>query len=116
MDDLANKAAVAAHAKAKANANAKASPAHKGDKDTPSMHVKIYSPFKVYFDEPAASLSAENQTGPFDILPHHHNFITLLKPSEIVVRREGLSKEQRVLISGGIMHVKSDKVTIFLDV
>ena len=40
--------------------------------------LKVYSPFHVYYNEEAFSLSAENATGPFDVLPHHHNFISLL--------------------------------------
>lgn len=81
----------------------------------PTMRVKVYSPFKTYFDEPALSISAENETGPFDILPHHHNFITLLKAAEIIIRRTNESV-QRIRISGGIMHVKADHVIVFLDV
>src|SRR4051794_25079485 len=86
--------------------------AQKGDK--PTMHVKVYSPFQVYFDEPAYSLSGENATGPFDILPQHHNFITLLSTSELVVRMS--SGERKIRISGGVMHVKADNVAVFLDV
>lgn len=78
------------------------------------MHVKVYSPFRVYFDDTAASISAVNETGPFDILPHHHNFMTLLSSGEIVVRAP--RGEQKVSISRGIMHVKADKVIVFLDV
>lgn len=78
------------------------------------MHVKVYSPFKVYFDGPAKSISAVNATGPFDILPRHHNFMTLLIPCELVVRTP--STEQRIKISHGVMHVKADKVIVFLDV
>ena len=51
----------------------------------PMMHVKVHSPFKVYFDEAAFSISAENDTGPFDILPRHHNFMTLLNPCEVAI-------------------------------
>lgn len=85
------------------------------DDGRPIMRVKVYSPFKVYFDEPALSISAENETGPFDVLPRHHNFITLLRASEIVIQRTN-EVEQRVRISGGIMHVKADHVVVFLDV
>lgn len=81
---------------------------------TPQMHIKVYSPFKVYFDEQGESISGENTTGPFDILPHHHNFITLLTPCELVIRAKG--REQRIRISGGLMHVKADRVVVFLDV
>ncbi|HVC36480.1 MAG TPA: hypothetical protein VNE40_03520 [Candidatus Dormibacteraeota bacterium] len=87
-------------------------------KDKPqslTMQVKVYSPSKVYFDEPAQSISAVNRTGPFDILSRHHNFITLLNPCELLIN-QGSGLGQRIRISGGIMHVKADKITVFLDV
>lgn len=79
-----------------------------------TMHVKVYSPFKVYFDQNAYSISGENATGPFDILPHHHNFISLLSPCELQIRTE--DNKPKIRIAGGIMHVKADEVTVFLDV
>ena len=79
-----------------------------------SMHIKVYSPFKVYFDEEAESISAVNDTGPFDILPRHHNFMTLLSAGEVLIRAP--RGEQKIRISRGIMHVKADKVIVFLDV
>lgn len=82
--------------------------------DIDSMHVKVYSPFKVYFDGEAVSLSAESATGPFDILPKHHNFITLLEPCDVVVRTK--TDEETIRIGGGVMHVKADDLIIFLDV
>lgn len=87
------------------------------DKDgKPVMAIKIYSPFKIYFDESGYSISAENKTGPFDILPRHHNFITLLNACEVMIRPLEGKKEERFRISGGLMHVKADKVTVFLDI
>ena len=82
---------------------------------TLSMEVKVYSPFRDYYDGPAFSISAENTTGPFDILPKHHNFISLLTPCEMVLRTPERGN-QKIKISGGIMHVKADKVVVFLDV
>jgi F0F1-type ATP synthase epsilon subunit len=80
----------------------------------PFMHIKVYSPYKVYFDEEGESISAVNATGPFDILPQHHRFMTLLSPCEVVVRSK--EREERIRISGGLMHVKEDQVTVFLDI
>lgn len=79
-----------------------------------TMHVKVYSPFRTYFDEDALSVSANNDTGPFDILARHHNFMTLLIPGELVIRTP--LQEKKIRISRGIMHVKADKVIVFLDV
>ena len=78
-----------------------------------TMHVKIYAPFIVYFDGPAASLSGMNDTGPFDILPGHKNFMSLLNLGLITVRRTG-QPDFVIKITEGLMHVKADMVTVFL--
>ena len=84
-------------------------------KDIASMNIKVYSPSNVYFDGPAFSITAANDTGEFDILPGHHSFICLLNPCDMVVRsvNEG---NRKISISGGLMHVKADKIIVFLDI
>ena len=76
--------------------------------------VKIYSPFKTYFDKEALSVSAVNGTGPFDVLPGHKNFLSLLQPCEVLVRVK--AGDERFKIERGILHVHRDYVKIFLDV
>lgn len=84
--------------------------------DTSSIkQVKVYSPFRVYYDSPASSVSALNGTGPFDVLPGHRNFLSLLAPGDIVVR-SATGKEERITIERGVMHVHSNIVQVFLDV
>lgn len=78
------------------------------------MFVKVYAPYKVYFDDQAVSISAENATGPFDILPGHHNFMTLLSPCDIVIRTD--NRKEKITVQRGIMHVKKDRIVVFLDV
>jgi F0F1-type ATP synthase epsilon subunit len=79
------------------------------------MFIKVYSPYKVYYDGLGTSISAENDTGPFDILVGHHRFLTLLSSCTIEVRViEGEGKQ--IQIERGIMYVKQDRVTVFLDV
>ena len=80
-----------------------------------TMRVKVYSPFKVYYDADANSISAENDTGPFDILARHKNFMTLVHPCELVIRAEG-KEDFKIRITRAIMHIKADEVTVFLDV
>lgn len=79
-----------------------------------TIHAKVYSPFKTYFEEDVYSMSAVNATGPFDVLPMHHNFMTLLNQGDIIVQTE--RGEGRIRIARGIMHVKDDNVVVFLDV
>ncbi len=79
-----------------------------------SLHIKVASPYQVYFDEPGLSISGVNKTGPFDVLPGHHNFITLLEPCELLIRTK--DDERKIRINGGLMHVKADMADVFLDV
>src|SRR5262249_26975742 len=89
-------------------------PAGAAKKQRDILAVKVWSPFKVYFDGEATSVSGINATGPFDILPQHHNFITLLNSGELALNtRQG---DIKIRISGGVMQVHQDTVTVFLEV
>lgn len=83
---------------------------HKG----PTMQVKVYAPFKVYYEGEAYSVTAVNESGPFDILPKHRNFLCMLLPCVLVVETPAVT--QTIKISRALMHVKADKVTVFVDV
>lgn len=78
------------------------------------MYIKVYAPFKTYYDDIGTSISAVNETGPFDILPQHHNFMTLLNAGDVIVRTD--ADEKKIPIQRGIIHVKADRVIVFLDV
>lgn len=80
-----------------------------------TIKVKIYAPFQTYFEGDAASLSAVNATGPFDILPRHKNFISLLSPGVVTVRVPQ-RPDFNLQIEQGLMHVKEDSATVFLDI
>ena len=80
----------------------------------PTMEVKVYAPFKVYFEGEAYSVSAVNATGPFDILPRHHNFLCMLVPS--VVKVVSVSGVKEIKAHRALMHVKADRVVVFMDV
>lgn len=79
------------------------------------FHLKVYSPFKTYYEGDVTSVSAINDTGPFDILAKHHNFLTLLNPCELIIRSTD-HKDEKVTITRGIMQVRADDVVVFLDV
>ena len=78
------------------------------------MHVRVHAPYKVYFDGPAQSVSAINDTGPFDVLAKHHNFMTLLSACDLIVRHG--DEQEKISIQRGVMHVKANEVVVFLDV
>lgn len=78
------------------------------------MHVMVHAPYKTYYDGPAQSVSATNDTGPFDVLADHHNFMTLLSECDVIVRHG--DEQEKIGIQRGVMHVKANEVIIFLDV
>lgn len=80
------------------------------------MKIKVYAPFKDYFEGIASSISGINDTGPFDILAGHAKFLTLLNPCELEIRVEEGSEPEKIKIDRGVMYVKEDRVTVFLDV
>jgi hypothetical protein len=91
--------------------NAAAAPT---DPKKPTMAIKVYAPFKIYYEGEGYSITAENETGPFDILPHHHNFLCMLVPCDLIIKTPYEVKTVR--ISRALMHVKAEKVTVFVDV
>ncbi|MCX6783701.1 MAG: hypothetical protein NT141_01325 [candidate division WWE3 bacterium] len=78
---------------------------------TPSMKVEVISPESSYTAEVTA-VSARNDTGPFDVLPGHANFITEFK---------GLIKLKLVDHSNwevnppyGVLRCRNNQVTIYI--
>lgn len=80
----------------------------------PTIATKVYAPFRIYYEGDAYSISAINETGPFDILPKHHNFLCMLVPCTLII--ETPNGRQVVKISRALMHVKADRVVVFVDV
>lgn len=76
--------------------------------------VKIFSPYQLYFQGEAVSISASNDNGPFDILAGHINFFSLLSECQVAVNT-GFQKLEFPL-QRGIIRVERDTVTIFADV
>ena len=80
----------------------------------PTIAVKVYAPFKEYFEGEAYSLSAVNATGPFDVLPKHHNFLCMLVPCVLTIQSP--DGPQTVKVNRALMNVKANRVVVFMDV
>jgi F0F1-type ATP synthase epsilon subunit len=94
-------------------------PDEKAKKEIPKLgkdqiYVKIYAPFKVYYDGIAKNITATNDTGKFDVLAEHHNFITILNAGETIVRDD--QGEHVIDTDAAIMHVKGNQVVVFVNV
>lgn len=54
--------------------------------NNPTLHIRIISPQQLLLEEEAESVSSKNLQGPFDILPQHANFITIVENQPITIR------------------------------
>lgn len=83
---------------------------------TTSLKVIARAPFHVYFEGEAVSLSAFNKVGPFDVLPGHADFFSMLVPCEVSIDN-GKDKEPITFeIRNGILTVRDDEVMLFANI
>jgi F0F1-type ATP synthase epsilon subunit len=89
-------------------------PAPKQTLQQQRLKVKVFSPYQTYYQGEAISISALNQTGPFDVLGGHANFFSLLVAGQVVVRT-GFT-ELKFPINHGVIKVTNNEITLFVDV
>lgn len=77
----------------------------------PTIPVSIKSTETVFFEGECDSVSSRNSDGPFDILPYHSNFISIVEKVPIVVRQ---GREQKSFdFSTAVIYVHENKVHIY---
>lgn len=54
--------------------------------DYSTLHIRISNPDKVIWEGDAQWLSSTNSVGPFDILPLHSNFITVVRDQPLRIK------------------------------
>ncbi len=57
-----------------------------------TLTVRILTPKRVLFEGAALSVSSINSDGPFDILPEHANFITIVQKQRIDIQKPDKTK------------------------
>lgn len=78
------------------------------------LQVEVRSPDKVLFKGEAQAISSRNEVGPFDVLPQHENFISII--SGKITVWTGKHQKQEIESQSAIMKAKSNNVHIFLGV
>lgn len=79
-----------------------------------SLKVRMISPTSKIYEGDAVSVTAENKVGEFDILAGHANFFSLLSASTVVINTG--SQTLSCPISGGLIKVKNNDVTLFINI
>ena len=86
---------------------------HKDDENVP-LKVIARAPFHLYFDGDATVVSAANPVGPFDILPGHADFFSVMLPGEVIIEpAEG--DPVTFEITNGIVTARNNEVLLFVN-
>jgi F0F1-type ATP synthase epsilon subunit len=77
------------------------------------IHVMVRNRRQLLFDEDVKAITSKNDTGIFDILPEHSNFISVLKESITLHKMDGT--EQVIPLQNGVIKVKDSGIKCYID-
>jgi F-type H+-transporting ATPase subunit epsilon len=78
-----------------------------------TIHVDIVSAEQEIFSGEADMVIAPGEAGELGILPEHMPMLTRVKPGTIRIQKGG--EEEIIYVSGGMMEVQPDRVTVLAD-
>src|SRR3954471_23478783 len=79
-----------------------------------TLHVDIVSAEQSIFSGEAEMVIAPGEAGELGILPEHVPLLTRIKPGTVRIVRPG-AEEEVLYVSGGMMEVQPDRVTVLAD-
>ena len=80
-----------------------------------TLHVDIVSAEKSLYSGTAEVVIAPGQRGELGIYPRHTPLLTTLKPGSVRIKVPNQAEEELVYVSGGILEVQPNTVTILSD-
>ena len=78
-----------------------------------SMALQIISAERELLSDDVEALVVPGIDGELAVLPNHAAFMTILKPGELLVRRNGV--DSYFAVSGGFIEVMNNQVTVLAD-
>ncbi len=79
-----------------------------------SLFVSVRGPEKLLYEGDVSALSSVNERGPFDVLPMHENFISIIGQKLVLTLKNGEIKEFPV--DKGVMRTYKNNVDVFLGI
>jgi len=79
-----------------------------------TFHVDIVSAERAIFSGEAEMVVAPGEGGELGILPEHTPLLTRIKPGTVRIKVAG-AEEEVIYVSGGMMEVQPDRVTVLAD-
>jgi F-type H+-transporting ATPase subunit epsilon len=80
-----------------------------------TLHVDIVSAEQQIYSGEAARVIAPGEAGELGILPEHMALLTRIKPGTVRILPAGGGEEEVIYVSGGMMEVQPDRVTVLAD-
>ena len=80
-----------------------------------TFHVDIVSAEQAIFSGEATRVIAPGEAGELGILPEHTPLLTRIKPGSVRIQGVEGTEEEVIYVSGGMMEVQPDIVTILAD-
>lgn len=78
-----------------------------------TIHVDIVSAEQEIFSGEAEMVIAPGEAGELGIMPEHMPMLTRVKPGTLRIQKGG--EEEIIYVSGGMMEVQPDRVTVLAD-
>ncbi len=79
------------------------------------IHVDVVSAEEQIFSGSAEFVVLPGEMGELGIYPRHTPLITRIRPGAVRLRLPGQASEELVFVSGGILEVQPDSVTVLAD-
>jgi F0F1-type ATP synthase epsilon subunit len=83
-------------------------------KKVPTLKVEVRSRQGVLFEGELAAVSSYNMMGPFDILPEHSNFVSLINKQLVLHRADG--RREEINVDDGVIIVEGNEAKVFVGV
>jgi F-type H+-transporting ATPase subunit epsilon len=80
-----------------------------------TFHVDVVSAEQQIFSGEAEMVIAPGEAGELGILPEHAPLLTRIKPGTVRILQPGGTEEEVLYVSGGMMEVQPDGVTVLAD-
>lgn len=84
----------------------------KSAKNKPVIYVVVRTKEGVIFQNKVKAVTSYNEKGPFDILPEHENFISLINQHLVIHTLDG--KQNEIKVDTAVIKVYKNEVHIFL--
>lgn len=80
-----------------------------------TVHVDVVSAEESLFSGLAEIVIVPGQMGELGIYPRHAALLTRIKPGSVRIKRPDQAQEELIYVSGGMLEVQPDVVTILAD-